>query len=102
MRSIREMFVFGVFDDSRNQPHAPYNAQQVRELFRLINWMMHLRADLEERLGQQLSEFEEERKMPFVTSIERVASARLLVIQLVKICGSLPEETEKTGQVLTL
>ena len=33
----------------RNLYGAGYNAEQVRELFRLIDWMMHLRADWEQR-----------------------------------------------------
>ena len=53
-----------------------YNAQQVREIFRLIDWMMHLRVDLEARFEQDLAEFEQERAMPYVTSVERIAEAR--------------------------
>ena len=30
-----------------------YNAQQVREIFRLIDWMMHLRVDLETQFEQR-------------------------------------------------
>ena len=53
-----------------------YNAGQVREIFRLIDWMMHLRVDLEARFERGLAEFEEERAMPYVTSVERIAEAR--------------------------
>ena len=53
-----------------------YNAQQVREIFRLIDWMMHLRIDLETQFERDLAEFEEEREMPYVTSVERIAEAR--------------------------
>ncbi|MFO7907350.1 MAG: hypothetical protein R6U98_32175 [Pirellulaceae bacterium] len=52
---------------------AGYNAEEVRELFRLIDWMMHLRADLEQRFRVDLAAFEEQREMPYVTSIERLA-----------------------------
>ena len=52
-----------------------YNAEQVRELFGLIDWMMHLRVDLEQRFKQELDEFEESLQMPYVTSVERIAKA---------------------------
>ena len=44
-------------------------------MFRLIDWMMHLRVDLEERFKQELDQFEESQQMPYVTSIERIARA---------------------------
>ena len=53
-----------------------YNAEQVRELFGLIDWMMHLRVDLEQRFKQELDEFEESLQMPYVTSVERIAKSR--------------------------
>jgi hypothetical protein len=52
-----------------------YNAEQVRELFGLIDWMMHLRVDLEKRFKQELDDLEESLQMPFVTSVERIAKA---------------------------
>ena len=38
--------------------------------------MMHLRIDLDERFREELDDFEEDRQMPYVTSIERLAEAR--------------------------
>jgi hypothetical protein len=40
----------------RNLYEIGYNADQVRELFTLIDWMMHLRVDLEKRFKQELDE----------------------------------------------
>jgi hypothetical protein len=75
-----------------------YNAQQVREIFRLVDWMMHLRIDLEERFQSQLQEFEEQNQMPYVTSIERLAEVRgaanAYLDQLAEICGEIPEATQ--------
>ncbi|MCY2988120.1 MAG: hypothetical protein NTY19_09695 [Planctomycetota bacterium] len=83
-----------------------YNAEQVRELFRLIDWMMHLRADLEERFKQELDQLEESLQMPFVTSVERIAKAEgrtegrteggatVLLKLLTKRWGPLPEELQ--------
>ena len=74
---------------------------------RLVDWMMHLREDLEERFRVELSSFEEERQMPYVTSIERLAEARgeargetrgqarAVLRQLSKILGSVPEEHQE-------
>ena len=52
-----------------------YNEQQVREIFLLVDWMMHLRVDLEKQLTREIVEFEETRKMPYITSVERFAEA---------------------------
>jgi hypothetical protein len=80
-----------------------YNAEQVRELFRLIDWMIHLREDLSMRFEQDLTALEASLKMPYVTSVERIAEARgeargevrgsvnLLLRQIRKICGPVPE-----------
>jgi hypothetical protein len=48
-------------------------ADQVRRLFRLIDWLLALPAELEDRFRQDVYQFEEERKMPYITSIERLA-----------------------------
>jgi len=79
-----------------------YNAEQVRNIFRLIDWMMHLRPDLEERFERDLADFEEQRQMPYVTSVERIAEARgeargrasVVLAQLAEVCGGVPEEYE--------
>ena len=83
----------------RNLYNLGYNAQQVRELFGLIDWMMHLRADLEKRFKQELDELEGSLEMPYVTSVERIAKceggATVLLKQLTKRWGFLPEETQQ-------
>jgi hypothetical protein len=53
-----------------------YNAEELREIFRLIDWMMHLTDALSQRFEQELREFEENLNMPYVTSVERIAEAR--------------------------
>jgi len=58
--------------------------------------MMHLTEPLSQRFEQELRELEETLNMPYVTSVERIAEARggvsLLLRQLGKVCGRLPEE----------
>ena len=81
-----------------------YNAEELREIFRLIDWMMHLTEALSLRFEQDLRELEESLNMPYVTSVERIAEARgearekregessLLLRLLAKVCGPLPED----------
>jgi hypothetical protein len=72
--------------------------------------MMHLRVDLEQQFRRELDAFEDEQKMPYVTSIERLAKAEGfseglaegLLMPLAGLCGPLPEETEKRVRGLTV
>ncbi len=50
-----------------------FSAQDVRELFRLIDWLMELPPALAGIFQQELDKLQEEKRMPFVTSIERLA-----------------------------
>jgi hypothetical protein len=52
-----------------------WTAEQVRQLFRLIDWMMALPEEMEEQFRIAVYEYEEENRMPYVTSIERLAKA---------------------------
>ena len=87
----------------RNLYNVGYNADEVREVFRLIDWMMHLREDLSRKLQVELTDLEESLSMPYVTSVERIAEERgevkggasVLLKQLVKLCGPLPENVEQ-------
>jgi Domain of unknown function (DUF4351) len=90
-----------------------YNAQQVRDIFVLVDWMMHLRPDLEQRLGDELIRLEDSLQMPYVTSIERIAEARgeargevrgetrVVLTQLEKVCGGVPERRQEQIRGLT-
>jgi hypothetical protein len=46
--------------------------EDIRRLFRLIDWMMTLPKDLERAFWAEIEEFEEDRKMPYITSVERL------------------------------
>jgi hypothetical protein len=50
-----------------------WSEQQVRELFRLVDWLMDLPERLEEIFRIDLHRFEQEKDMPYVTSVERLA-----------------------------
>ncbi len=50
-----------------------FERQQVIRLFTMIDWMMRLPAEYEQRFRNDLMQFEEEIKMRYVNSIERLA-----------------------------
>jgi hypothetical protein len=52
-----------------------FSARDVRELFRVIDWMMVLPPALADAFWQELDCIQEEKSMPYVTSIERLARA---------------------------
>ena len=53
-----------------------YEREDVRKLFRLIDWFMQLPPEVETRFQHDLEEYEEQHHMPYVTAIERMAEAR--------------------------
>lgn len=57
----------------RNLYTQGFSSDRIRETFRLLDWMMRLRADLESKFRAELVAYEEELSMPYVTSIERLA-----------------------------
>jgi len=58
--------VKGLFDQG-------LKAKAIRQMFRLIDWMMELPRELELEFRAEIRNFEEERKMPYITSVERLA-----------------------------
>ncbi len=87
-----------------------YHAEEVREIFRLIDWMMSLPEDLNRKFEKELVALEESLNMPYVTSVERIAEARgqtkggavVLLGPLTRICGAVPEEVEQRLYRLSL
>lgn len=49
-----------------------WTAEDVRQLFRLIGWLMELPPALEQRFREEIYQWEEERRMPFMTSFEQM------------------------------
>jgi hypothetical protein len=49
-----------------------FSKKDVGELFRVIDWLMELPPVLDTLFWQELNKIQEEKRMPFVTSIERV------------------------------
>ena len=114
----------------RNLYTLGYSSDRIRELFRLIDWMMRLPSVLDRRFKADLVAYEEEMHMPYVTSVERLAkeegleeglekglekgreegvikgreqgSATLLLRQLTHLCGPMSEEIEQEIRKLSL
>jgi len=53
-----------------------YNKQQVVGLYRFLDWLLRLPEELAAEFDDKLSEYEEEQKMQYVTSIERRGIAK--------------------------
>lgn len=48
-----------------------YSKPDILNLYRFINWMMALPNELEHKLDERIAEYEEEQKMPYITTMER-------------------------------
>jgi hypothetical protein len=49
-----------------------YRREDILQLFRFIDWIMHLPHELQLSFRQQVYAYEEEQRMPYITSIERM------------------------------
>jgi hypothetical protein len=77
-----------------------YERQDILNLFRFIDWMMELPEGLKQAFRTELELYEQERQMPYVTSIEQMAKAEeRQTIALNMLRKNLPLETiaEVTG-----
>jgi hypothetical protein len=53
-----------------------YERAQILELFRLIDWMLALPREQEAVIWREITRIEEERRMPYITSVERIGLER--------------------------
>ncbi len=53
-----------------------WDADDVRELFRIVDWVMTLPEELQDAFREELFRYEEEKTMPYLSSIERRAIER--------------------------
>ncbi|HTU18576.1 MAG TPA: hypothetical protein VMG10_10995 [Gemmataceae bacterium] len=60
----------------RNLYERGFSPKDVRELFRVIDWLMELPPPLVTVFWQEMDKIQEEKRMPYVTSIERLALRR--------------------------
>jgi hypothetical protein len=56
--------------------------RDIVNLFRFIDWVMQLPPDLDSHFWQQMRQYEEERRMPYISTIERIAAEQGLALGL--------------------
>lgn len=61
-----------------------FNAEQIRQLYRIIDQMMALPAPLAAIAWQEIQDFEQEKQMPYITTAERVGIEKGLAEGLAK------------------
>ncbi|MDI6794535.1 MAG: hypothetical protein QME81_16990 [bacterium] len=49
-----------------------YKREEVEALFKFIDWVLQLSDEDEELIGEEIKQLEEVKKMPYVTSVERI------------------------------
>ena len=68
-----------------------YTRQQILEIFRVLDWILQLPRDLELEFTRELMAFEEQAKMPYITSIQRIGrqegEAAMLLRQIARKFG---------------
>ncbi len=69
-----------------------YSRQDILELFRFIDWLLELPEDIEKQFQDELTEITEEKKMPYVTSIERLARKEMILDYISTRFTSVPED----------
>jgi hypothetical protein len=55
-----------------------FSREDVRQLYRMIDWLMELPRPVQEQFEQEVDEYQEEQRMPFVTGFERRAMRQML------------------------
>ena len=60
----------------RGLHESGYNKTDVLNLFNFIDWILTLPKPLENEFWQELQAYEEEHKVPYVTSVERIGYDR--------------------------
>ncbi|MEO5329579.1 MAG: DUF4351 domain-containing protein, partial [Magnetococcus sp. THC-1_WYH] len=76
-----------------------FSRKQVIDLFNFIDWVMHLPKELDDRLNAEIIEYEENQKMPYISSMERFLEERgrqkgeatMLMRQLQRRFGIVPD-----------
>jgi hypothetical protein len=53
-----------------------YNGTDISNLFQFLDWSMHLSKTLKAEFWRELKQYEEERKVPYITSIEQMGYER--------------------------
>ncbi len=83
-----------------------FQQQDIRNLYRFIDWVMILPKALEVQFWQEFKQFEQERSMSYITTGERIGYERgkqeLVQRLLQKRVGELPQQVRQSIQTLSL
>ncbi|NCS59792.1 MAG: DUF4351 domain-containing protein, partial [Microcystis aeruginosa G11-04] len=83
-----------------------YQRQDVINLFRFIDWLMSLPKNLEQEFWREIRQLEEETRMPYITSVERLGmqreGANLVLRQLNRRLGQVTSSVEKQIRQLSV
>lgn len=73
-----------------------YNKDKILQLFRVIDWMMALPKEQERMFDTEINCYEEQKKMPYITSVERVGMLKVqrecVIDNLATRFGEVPPE----------
>jgi hypothetical protein len=73
-----------------------WDAEKVRQLFRLVDWLMTLPKPLEKEYWQQVTRYQKEKQMPYITTPERIEMERVLAKAVEKVLRlRFPEESSQ-------
>ncbi|MCE2663455.1 MAG: cytosolic protein, partial [Microcystis sp. 53602_E8] len=56
-----------------------YQREDILNLFKFIDWLMSLPTELEQEFQQELNQYEEEKRMPYITSVERMGMEKGMI-----------------------
>jgi Domain of unknown function (DUF4351) len=83
-----------------------YDRQEILDLYRFIDWILVLPEMVEREFWQELQVFEEERRVTYVTNVERFGIEKgersLILRQLTRRVGILPSEMRSQVESLNL
>jgi len=77
-----------------------WDANRVRQLFRVIDWMMDLPPNLQSGFRNDLDKIEKEKHMPYVTSVERLAKEEGRLIGKIQLIEQLLGDEETSTELL--
>ncbi len=86
-----------------------FSKQDIMDIYRLIDWLMMLPEDLTKKFTKSLIDYEKEKKMPYITSAERigiekgmVSEAREMVIEALdfRFRNNVPDDVHKKIKAL--
>ncbi|MBF0297055.1 MAG: DUF4351 domain-containing protein [Magnetococcales bacterium] len=79
-----------------------FSRQKVIDLYRFIDWVLSLPAELDDLFWEDLSNFEENQQMPYITSVERIGmeKGQLIGIQIGEQKGRQEGRQEEAASML--